>query len=103
MKKNSKEIAHFQIASELGGLELLDAKYETQNFSRHSHEGYTIGVIEKGAQRFFRTGVTTLRLKTASFLLTQTKCTTAIPPLKVDGSTKPCTQCQSSFKDSVKN
>ncbi len=56
MKKNSKEVAHFQIASELGGLELLDAKYEKQNFSRHSHEGYTIGVIEKGAQRFFRTG-----------------------------------------------
>lgn len=56
MKKNCKEVAHFQIASELGGLELLDAKYEKQNFSRHSHEGYTIGVIEKGAQRFFRTG-----------------------------------------------
>jgi AraC-like DNA-binding protein len=35
---------------------LLDAKYEKQHFSRHSHEGYTIGVIEKGAQKFFRTG-----------------------------------------------
>lgn len=56
MKNDNKEIAHFQIAAELGGLELLDAKYEKQNFSRHSHEGYTIGVIEKGAQRFFRTG-----------------------------------------------
>ncbi|MDF2152720.1 AraC family transcriptional regulator [Vibrio sp. CAU 1672] len=55
MKKKDKEIAKFQIARELGGLELLDAKYEKQNFSRHSHEGYTIGVIEKGAQRFFRT------------------------------------------------
>jgi AraC-like DNA-binding protein len=56
MKKKSKEIATFKIAQELGGLELLDAKYEKQNFSRHSHEGYTIGVIEKGAQQFFRTG-----------------------------------------------
>ncbi|EEX40141.1 L-rhamnose operon transcriptional activator RhaR [Vibrio furnissii CIP 102972] len=44
------------MADELGGIELLDAQYETQNFSRHSHEGYTIGVIERGAQRFYRTG-----------------------------------------------
>lgn len=51
-----KESANFQLASELGGLELLDAKYTNQNFSRHSHEGYTVGVIEKGAQRFYRTG-----------------------------------------------
>ena len=54
--QKGKESAHFQLASELGGLELLDAKYTNQNFSRHSHEGYTIGVIEKGAQRFYRTG-----------------------------------------------
>lgn len=56
MKEKNKEIATFKIAQELGGLELLDAKYEKQNFSRHSHEGYTIGVVEKGAQQFFRTG-----------------------------------------------
>ncbi|WP_367990241.1 AraC family ligand binding domain-containing protein [Vibrio sp. NTOU-M3] len=53
---NPKESASFQIAQEFGGLELLDAKYTHQNFSRHSHEGYTIGVIDKGAQRFYRTG-----------------------------------------------
>ncbi|EKO5122896.1 AraC family transcriptional regulator [Vibrio fluvialis] len=52
----SKESAKFQVADELGGIELLDAQYETQNFSRHSHEGYTVGVIERGAQRFYRTG-----------------------------------------------
>ncbi|MCG6234333.1 AraC family transcriptional regulator [Vibrio furnissii] len=52
----AKESAKFQVADELGGIELLDAQYETQNFSRHSHEGYTIGVIERGAQRFYRTG-----------------------------------------------
>lgn len=50
-----KEQAKFQIAEEFGGLELLDAQYETQNFSRHSHEGYTVGVIERGAQSFYRT------------------------------------------------
>ncbi|MBF9002418.1 AraC family transcriptional regulator [Vibrio nitrifigilis] len=52
----SKESAKFHVADELGGIELLDAKYETQTFSRHSHEGYTIGVIERGAQSFYRTG-----------------------------------------------
>ncbi|WP_070969554.1 AraC family transcriptional regulator [Vibrio sonorensis] len=55
-KKPAKEQARFQIASELGGLELLDASYKNQNFSRHSHEGYTVGVIEQGAQQFYRTG-----------------------------------------------
>lgn len=51
-----KERAEFQFTKELGGIELLDATYYKQNFSRHSHEGYTIGVIEAGAQRFYRTG-----------------------------------------------
>lgn len=56
MASSARESASFHLASELGGLELLDAKYTHQNFSCHSHEGYTIGVIEKGAQRFYRTG-----------------------------------------------
>ncbi|ASP40837.1 AraC family transcriptional regulator [Bacterioplanes sanyensis] len=40
----------------LGGLELLRARYETRTFGKHSHEGFTIGVIEQGAQSFYRTG-----------------------------------------------
>ncbi|WCE32229.1 AraC family transcriptional regulator [Vibrio sp. SCSIO 43137] len=55
-KKKNAEQANFTVADEFGGLEILDAKYEKQNFSMHSHEGYTVGVIEKGAQRFYRTG-----------------------------------------------
>lgn len=54
--ERSKESARFQRADELGGIELLDAEYHKQNFSRHSHEGFTVGVIERGAQRFYRTG-----------------------------------------------
>ncbi|QDZ91553.1 AraC family transcriptional regulator [Shewanella decolorationis] len=50
------EHAAYHIANELGGLELLNARYHKQNFSRHTHEGYTVGVIETGAQRFYRTG-----------------------------------------------
>ncbi|WED23561.1 AraC family transcriptional regulator [Vibrio sp. JC009] len=58
MTKNAKikEKADYKITDELGGLEILSAKYDKQNFSRHSHEGYTIGVIDNGAQRFYRTG-----------------------------------------------
>ncbi|WP_227635512.1 AraC family ligand binding domain-containing protein, partial [Klebsiella pneumoniae] len=41
---------------ELGGLELLKAHYHQTQFSKHTHEGYCIGVIEEGAQSFFRTG-----------------------------------------------
>jgi len=52
----SKEQAHYRLADELGGIEILNARYRHQQFSRHSHEGYTIGVIASGAQRFFRTG-----------------------------------------------
>ncbi|WP_298775546.1 AraC family transcriptional regulator [uncultured Shewanella sp.] len=54
--KKSKERADYHVTQELGGIELLNASYHKQNFSRHSHEGYTVGVIEEGAQRFFRTG-----------------------------------------------
>lgn len=54
--QTGREQAIFHVAEELGGIELLNAQYEKQNFSRHSHEGYTIGVIERGAQRFYRTG-----------------------------------------------
>ncbi|MCG9737342.1 AraC family transcriptional regulator [Shewanella insulae] len=52
----AKEQANFSLANELGGIELLEASYQRQNFSRHCHEGYTVGVIETGAQRFYRTG-----------------------------------------------
>lgn len=36
----------------LQGLELLHACYHHQTFSRHSHDGYALGVIEDGALQF---------------------------------------------------
>lgn len=56
MTIQKRELVDFTCAQDLGGLELLRAQYHTQCFSRHVHEGYTIGVIEQGAQRFFREG-----------------------------------------------
>jgi len=54
LKKVNK--VEYSYAKDLGGLELLRATYRDQRFSRHVHEGFCIGVIEKGAQRFFRSG-----------------------------------------------
>lgn len=56
MKSSPREHASFQTVEELGGIDLLTASYKRQNFSRHSHAGYTVGVIDQGAQRFYRTG-----------------------------------------------
>ena len=51
-----QEQANYLHVRELGGLELLKAHYHQTQFSKHVHEGYCIGVIEDGAQSFFRTG-----------------------------------------------
>lgn len=51
-----KDTADHSTAKVLGGLELLSAEYYRQNFAKHTHEGYTVAVIERGAQRFYRTG-----------------------------------------------
>ncbi|WP_173911323.1 AraC family transcriptional regulator [Acinetobacter sp. Marseille-Q1618] len=51
-----QEKASYIHLKELGGLELLKAQYHQKQFSKHVHEGYCIGVIEEGAQSFYRTG-----------------------------------------------
>jgi len=51
-----REWASYFHLKELGGLELLKAQYHHKQFSKHVHEGYCIGVIEDGAQCFYRNG-----------------------------------------------
>lgn len=51
-----REQATYSVAEEFGGIEVLDANFYHQNFSRHCHEGYTVGIIERGVQKFYRTG-----------------------------------------------
>lgn len=41
---------------QLGNPELLHATYIRQSFARHTHEGYAVGVIERGALGFFYRG-----------------------------------------------
>jgi AraC-like DNA-binding protein len=56
MDNKTQEKADFTLANAYGGIEMVRADYKGQAFSKHVHEGYTIGVIEKGAQRFYRSG-----------------------------------------------
>ncbi len=56
MDHRTQEKADFTLANAYGGIEMVRADYKGQAFSKHVHEGYTIGVIEKGAQRFYRSG-----------------------------------------------
>ncbi|HIO96977.1 MAG TPA: AraC family transcriptional regulator [Leucothrix sp.] len=54
--RKQKNQAVYSRADDLGGLELLQACYKDQTFSRHVHEGYCINLIDSGAQRFYRSG-----------------------------------------------
>lgn len=51
-KDSGVESVKYWLAPQAPGIELLRAKYMTQTFSRHVHEGYAFGVIEKGALAF---------------------------------------------------
>ena len=52
MAAASKEFSHGSTLPFLGGVELLRARFLTQTFSRHFHEGFAMGCIEHGAMRF---------------------------------------------------
>lgn len=54
--QSRKEFTDYWHLNELGGLELLKARYHQKQFSKHVHQGYCIGVIEEGAQSFHTAG-----------------------------------------------
>lgn len=49
---NQRERAIYWRASDLGNLDLLRATFVKHAFARHAHEGFAIGVIERGAEMF---------------------------------------------------
>ncbi len=53
-----KESATFWHAPDIGDLELLKATYISHTFSRHTHPGYVIGMIESGVEVFYYRGET---------------------------------------------
>ncbi|HRV91723.1 MAG TPA: AraC family transcriptional regulator [Anaerolineae bacterium] len=53
-----QEKVKFWQAQDIGGVDLLRATYFTHTFSRHVHNGYAIGIIERGAETFYYRGAT---------------------------------------------
>ncbi len=49
---NQQEEVKFWVIPQLNNLELLQATYINHSFSKHTHEGFAIGVIERGALTF---------------------------------------------------
>ncbi len=47
------EQAIFWRANDFSDMELLKAKFLTHVYPRHTHEGYVIGIIERGAEMFY--------------------------------------------------
>lgn len=56
MGKAMKESAKFWHASDIGDLELLKATYILHTFSRHTHPGFVVGMIERGVEVFYYRG-----------------------------------------------
>jgi AraC-like DNA-binding protein len=54
--KKSAEQARLWRVPNLSNLELLHARYVTHSFARHTHEGFAIGIIERGALGFHYRG-----------------------------------------------
>ena len=54
----TQESVTFWRDSTLADMEVLKATYVTHSFSRHSHEGYAIGIIESGVEAFAYRGST---------------------------------------------
>jgi len=50
--RQEREYAVMTALPQLGGVELLRARYVAQRFSRHFHDGYALGCIVAGAMRF---------------------------------------------------
>ena len=50
------ERTKFWYADDLGGVEMLHARYRKYSFGRHTHEGFAVGVIRHGVEGFFCRG-----------------------------------------------
>ena len=51
-----QERATLFCVEEFNGMNMLDASYRHRRFPRHVHDTFCVGVIETGAQRFWRSG-----------------------------------------------
>jgi AraC-like DNA-binding protein len=57
-RKRKRELVKYWRIPQVQGVDLLNASYVTQTFSKHTHEGYAVGVVESGALGFAYRGET---------------------------------------------
>jgi len=57
-RKRKRELVKYWRIPQVQGVDLLNASYVTQTFSKHTHEGYAVGVVESGALGFSYRGET---------------------------------------------
>ncbi len=57
-RKRKREFVKYWRIPQVKGVDLLNASYVTQTFSKHTHEGYAVGVVESGALGFSYRGET---------------------------------------------
>ena len=55
-RRTSQEKVKLWRLQVLGDVDLMHAKYVTQSFPRHTHDGFGVGVIERGALGFYYRG-----------------------------------------------
>lgn len=54
--RQEQEQAKFWLARDVGNFEVLRATFIRHSYSRHTHEGFAIGVIERGGEEFYYRG-----------------------------------------------
>lgn len=77
----------------MGGLELMHARFNRHQFSRHAHDGYALGVIEYGAPAFGIWDASIWPSKMPLIWSSQEKSTTVTEPMPPAGSTV-CSICR---------
>jgi len=68
-KRQNKDKVKFWRAEDLGNVDLLNATYIQQIFSRHIHEEYSLGMIEAGGNEFYYRGETHLAAQGQVFVI----------------------------------
>lgn len=56
MQEPQKNQAFFWRDPEIAGLEIRFSSYDSRTFAKHSHDSYSIGLVEKGVSTFFFRG-----------------------------------------------
>ncbi|TQF70107.1 AraC family transcriptional regulator [Pseudoalteromonas luteoviolacea] len=96
----------FSFHHDLGGLEVLHNIDKKTDFGRHNHSGYTVALVDCGAQRFFRSGGQHLAGTNSIILINAEQvhdCRKACDGISSYRSMYPTPELFNSLMDSTKN